>query len=83
MFGNIKKQAEESQKRWDEIGKLAEELEDLIGPHGSVEEASRCTARLVLLLVKQFKPLGSMDTKAIEDGLKDILGSLTGGKTNE
>lgn len=81
MFSGMKKQAEESRKRWDEIKQLSEELEDLIKPGGSIEDASRCTARLVLLFVKQFQPMNILDSKALEDNLKELLGSLTGGTT--
>lgn len=81
MFSEMKKQAEESRKRWDEIKQLSEELEDLIKPVGSIEDVSNCTARLVLLLVKQFQPMNILDSKALEDNLKELLGSLTGGTT--
>jgi len=74
MFEDIKKQAALAQKRWDEIGEKAEELKQLIEPGGSIEEASRKTAELVLLLVEQFKPMSQIES---QDFMKEFVDMFT------
>ena len=72
MFGDIQKQMKETQERWSEIDKLAEELEQYI--HDSEEsEMANTTANLMLLLVRQLKPMNVLDGEEFESGMKQIL----------
>ena len=78
IFEDLQKQAAETQERWTEIKKRADELKEVVVPGGSVELCSIKTAELVLLLVQQFQPMVQIEG---DDFMKNILESLTGGKT--
>lgn len=80
MFSNIQKQIKETKERWEKIDKLKDDLEDQIKT--SSDQAIETTAKLVLLLVEQLEPMSATDSAQFEDGLKEVLDSLTGGKKN-
>ena len=80
MFADIQKQIKETKERWEKIDKLKDDLEDQIKT--SSGQSVETTAKLVLLLVEQLEPMSAIDSAQFEDGLKEVLDSLTGGKKN-
>ena len=78
LFEDIHKQIEETQDRWNKIEELKEKLEDQIKiyPNGIIET----TAKLVLLLIEQLKPMSAVDSDQFQNGLQEVLDAFTGGK---
>ena len=78
----MKKQMEESQKRWNEISELASKIKQAVdaNPNTFTDGLGVHTAKLLLLLVEQLKPMGALDSAEFDAGMKQILDAFTGGK---
>lgn len=78
MFSDIQKKMAEATERWQKIDELKLELEDNL--ISAPEKAAETTAKLVILLIEQLKPMSAMDGADLEQGMKQVFEALSGGK---
>ena len=78
IFDGLDKKLKESEKRWDEIIKLEEQLKGALTEHGEIENSTRITAQIVLLLIEQLKPLYSAES--VKKEMQGVLDMFAGGK---
>lgn len=84
LIEELQKKLEESQEGWISIDKVANQLEsqidELTKEGNTIPGIDILNAKLLLLLVKQLKPMSNLNSKEIEQSFADLFSAFSGNK---
>lgn len=82
MFNDIQEQMEQSQRRWEEMNKIKQEIEENMkqNPNTATDQNNILTTKLLLLLVEQLQPVAGLDSQKLQDSLKGLIDAFSGDK---
>lgn len=82
MFNDIQEQMEQSQRRWEEMNKIKQEIEENLKQHPdtATDQNNILTTKLLLLLVEQLQPVAGLDSQKLQDSLKGLIDAFSGDK---